>query len=83
VLAMPVSAFWMMNKNIDRLYAETDIRMLYVVAHAQSGDGVVQFSEKMHNQMGEVFVIDEVKKAFSEELDREGLAALKDLGKLS
>ena len=79
---MPIKTFWMMHKNIDRLMAEADLRMLSVVAYGQSGEGIEKFSEDMRKQMGQVAVIDEIQAAFKEEIDSEGLASLKDLGRI-
>lgn len=80
---MPMRTFWMMHRNIDRLMAESDLRMLSVIAYGQSGEGIEQFSQDMRRQMGRVVEFDEVKRALSEELDSEGLSTLKNLGKAS
>jgi hypothetical protein len=79
VLSMPLRTFWMMNKNIDRIMAEADMRMLSVVAYAQSGDGIEDFTKKLRDQVGKIVEIDAAKMAMSETYDREGLLALKAL----
>lgn len=82
VLAMPIQTFWMMHKNIDRVMAEADLRLLSVYAYAQSGEGIEKFSEDMRQQMGQVVEMDAVKTAFSERCDKEGLEGLRDLGRM-
>lgn len=79
---MPIKTFWMMHKNIDRLMAEADLRMLSVFAYGQSGEGIETFSENMRKQMGQVAIIDEVKVAMSENVDSEGLETLKSMGRI-
>lgn len=72
----------MMHRNIDRLMAEADLRMLSVFAYAQSGEGIAEFSERMREQLGRVAEVDEAKAALSETLDREGLMELAGLGRM-
>jgi hypothetical protein len=79
---MPVKTFWMMHKNIDRLMAEADLRMLSVIAYGQSGEGVETFSKDMRKQMGQVAIIDEAKVAMTEDVDSEGLESLKAMGRI-
>lgn len=78
---MPIATFWMMHRNIDRLMAEADLRMLSVFAHGQSGEGVADFSERMRKEMGQVAEVDEREAAMAQELDSMGLMSLKELGR--
>jgi hypothetical protein len=85
LLKMPLRRFWLLNKNIDRLRAEEDLRMLSVALHAASGESAGDLSEKLMKQMGTVVEFDEAKRALTQanaERDRDGLMALKHMGRL-
>lgn len=78
VLGLPIARFWMLNKNIDRQYAEHDLRLLSIAVSAQ-GEGAKEVMKDLRSRMGEIVVVDEVKKVMSEKLDRVGLHALKSM----
>ena len=88
VRSLPIEAFWMLNKNVDRIAAENDIRALVVAIHAQSGEGFKDLMEGLTKQFGRVFEYDEGKKAMIEAKKRDLLSsdekadlnALGDLG---
>lgn len=70
-LDLPVAVFWEMNRNIDRIQAENDLRAVRVAqAGHLSGEGTRAVSEALREEIGEVFVV-------RERLDREGLNLLK------
>ena len=83
VLKLPLRTFWLLNKNVDRHFAEDDIRMLMVAAHAHSGESVQAHHDKLRQTIGTVVEFDEAKAAVTEQLDREGLTALKSMTKAS
>lgn len=88
VLDLRIRQFWMLSKNIDRLAAEEDQRQLMVLAAAQSSEGFQSFVEERRKIIGTIVDYDQDKvgaikvKAAQEERDREGLMALKSLGRL-
>ena len=78
VLGLPIRAFWLFNRNIDRLRAETDLRELCVAANSQSTDGVNATRERLVLELG---VVDTGGAPDPRNMvrDREGLLALKAL----
>lgn len=76
VMDTPIRAFWELNRNVDRIAAEEERRRFETEVTAASGNGetIQKYAESLHNQMGAVIV----EKA---RLDREGLHALKGLGR--
>lgn len=83
VLKMPISRFWLMSKAIDRISAERDIRAARIAISVQSEEGVGKLFDDLHNEMGEVARFEKrVNKVIAEQLDREGLHALKGLGRM-
>jgi len=82
---MSVRKFWVLNKNIDRINAETDHRLLMVMISAASGEGAQKLSDKLQRRMGQVAIFDEAKQALTQaeaERDRAGLFELKGMGRL-
>lgn len=75
----------MLSKNIDRIAAEEDIRMVMALCAATSEKGFDKFLEDRRRVMGKVAVFDEAKIRIIEaeqERDREGLMALKKMGRM-
>jgi len=84
VLSMPVKRFWLLHKNVDRLRAEEDTRILHVAIHAASGESASALADRLNKQMGVVFDVDEGKAAVTHaERDRAGLMQLKSMGALA
>ncbi|CCG43295.1 hypothetical protein [Magnetospirillum molischianum] len=70
LLALPVEVFWELNKNVNRIQAEKDLRATQVAQAGQlTGEGVKTFEDSLRREMGRV-VVEKPK------LDR---AALSDL----
>lgn len=84
VLKMPISRFWLMSRSVDRISAERDMRAARVAASVQSGEGVEKLFDDLHKEMGEVARFERRvnKVVAAEQLDREGLHALKGLGRM-
>ena len=81
-LKLPIRTFWMLDRNIDRLNAESDYRMVMAVRVANT-DGEV-FAEQMQvlrDRVGKTIEVDEAKRALTMEYDAEGVQRLKNLGK--
>lgn len=61
LLGVPLTMFWMLSRNIDRLRAEEDVRNLQVARVAQTdGDGVKAFMEGLQLRIGRPVVTDKV-----------------------
>lgn len=79
VLDMPAKRFWMLNKNVDRLRAEADVRLVQCLISSQTGKGVEQMTEILRQQMGKVVTIDEGKAAVANAVyDRDKAMAFKE-----
>lgn len=61
LLGVPLTMFWMLSRNIDRLRAEEDVRNLQVARAAQAdGEGVNAFMEGLQLRIGRPVVTDKV-----------------------
>lgn len=58
VLSMPIRLFWSMEKNINKVRAEKDLRdlHLYSVSNA-SGDYVEDLIKRLRDELGDVFKV--------------------------
>jgi len=81
VLAMPAPRFWLLNRTIDRLAAERSIATAMIAAQVQSNEGFTELIQGLQKQLGKIVEMDQVAVIQSAQLDREGLHALKSLGK--
>ena len=52
-MELPVRAFWMMNRNINRLRAEEDLRQINIGTAIQSRDGASEASSRLVVERGE------------------------------
>ena len=61
LLGVPLTMFWMLSRNIDRLRAAEDVRNLQVARAAQAdGEGVKAFMEGLQLRIGRPVVTDKV-----------------------
>ncbi|EAB8016980.1 hypothetical protein EFQ12_12470 [Salmonella enterica subsp. enterica] len=61
LLGVPLTMFWMLSRNIDRLCAEEDVRNLQVARAAKAdGEGVKAFMEGLQLRIGRPVVTDKV-----------------------
>ncbi|EDZ6270292.1 hypothetical protein GSA70_003406 [Salmonella enterica] len=61
LLGVPLTMFWMLSRNIDRLRAEEDVRNLQVARAAKAdGEGVKAFMEGLQLRIGRPVVTDKV-----------------------
>ena len=61
LLNIPLTMFWMLSRNIDRLRAEEDVRNLQVARAAQAdGESVKAFMEGLQLRIGRPVVTDKV-----------------------
>jgi hypothetical protein len=75
VMRLPVRAFWMFNRNIQRVSAEKDLRAMRVHASASSGEAIAALREALVAEIGSVTKQDPLKA----KLDREALNELRTL----
>jgi hypothetical protein len=80
VRELPLKTFWMLHKNIDRIYAERDMRSTELMIKTQSSEGVKSLLEDLRKSYGAVIEIDVAATAMREKLDRKGLTSLKSKG---
>jgi hypothetical protein len=75
-LDLPLSVFWMMNRNLTRLMAEEDLRKFAVAQHAHAADvqAVRAFTSRLEVEIG---VTQEVSGPPANEFDPVGWATLK------
>lgn len=72
---MPIRRFWLLEKNVSRLEAASDLRRLDVATAVLSAENHRQLGEKLARELGSV-VVEEAK------LDKRGLESLKGLAQL-
>jgi len=75
--------FLFLNKQIDRLQAEEDLRLVQLFSAAGSQEGYTALTERLQRQMGNVAVYEQTitvlnmdDNSLDPEFDREGLHAL-------
>lgn len=76
LLALPIYTFWELSRNIDRVRADEDRRLLIVVAQAFGGDPN-EHMRALTKEIGSVAETDEER--FDDEFDREGFNQLRAL----
>lgn len=74
VMALPVRAFWTLNRNINRLLAEEDLRVLTLHVSRQSAEGCSAYEAKLR---AEIFPAVEGFDPLKAERDEAGFAELK------
>lgn len=84
LLRTPLKRFWFLLAQIDRIKAEDDLRMVHVIASANTAEAYDAASQHFSKQLGEVFVFEKViapkidaVTGLDPEFDRAGLHALK------
>ena len=55
-VTMPIKRFWFYHRQVDRIRAEKDIRMLHVLAGVTSQEGVTKLQERLSEQVGKLLV---------------------------
>jgi hypothetical protein len=74
VMALPVRAFWTLNRNVNRLLAEEDLRALMLHVSRQSAEGCSAYETKLRN---EIFPAADAFDPLKAARDEAGFAALK------
>jgi hypothetical protein len=64
VLKLPLTTFWSLNRQVNRLRAEGELRFLKVQAVAQSSEGYTQLAQELTGELGRPAI---VEKGFDEE----------------
>lgn len=89
VLRLPLVTFWMLNKNIDRLNAEEDLRLAEISVRTganSSEESLRSLLEDLRKQLGRIVKYDEAEMARNAKpdvLDEEAIADLNYLGDLA
>lgn len=81
VMDMPIKAFWLFNRNIERIQAQKDMRHLTVAVCGQSGsEAVASVRERLIIETGTSVKLkfDPLREA---ERDEEGFNALREMAK--
>jgi hypothetical protein len=78
VMGMPIRAFWLFNRSIDRIEASQQKSQITAFAAAQSGENGKEYVDGLDQTIGDIFVVDEVEAPMKEE---EQLAAFAELKK--
>ena len=70
LLNVPLTMFWILSRNIDRLRAEEDVRNLQVARASQAdGEAVKAFMEGLQLRIGRPVVTDKVYDPSQEKVD--------------
>ena len=72
-------AFWLMNGNIRRVRADSDMRTLLLSAASQSADGVQAFQDRLILEIGTV--VSQQASMPAAERDEEGFAELRAMAR--
>jgi hypothetical protein len=62
LLKMPIKRFWFYHRQVTRLRAEEDLRMLSLMGAATSGESYKQAFDKLHEEFGEIFIMEPVSR---------------------
>ena len=54
VMRLPIRAFWTMSGNLNRLFAERDMRLLSVNAAVNGSEGIKDKVEELSQELGRV-----------------------------
>lgn len=94
---LPIKTFWFLNRQIDRLQAEDDLRTLHLHASVGSKEGVETIHAQLQETYGQIFIeapaasvmvvtdagkLEIDRTKVHPDFDRAGLHALKGLGKV-
>lgn len=94
VIDMPITVFWLMLRNIDRLKADENHNYANRHAYIDRGETLVEYLEQMNTMRGEIIVMDNAehkivtmkdgttKKIKEHVYERGAVFALKGLGKI-
>lgn len=58
VLKLPLSVFWGLNRQVDRLRAERDTRELRLLSAAQAPEAAQQLSQRLREELGQPVVVE-------------------------
>jgi hypothetical protein len=75
VMKMPIRAFWVFSRNVDRLRAQDSLRNLRIAIAAQNSEAATELSEELVLGIGDVAMPD----IREEPLDQAGLDELRNL----
>jgi len=76
LLALPMKTFWLLNQNIDRIFAQRDMRTLTVAVSGQSQEAAKGYRETLIAEVGVIVKFKE-SSVMDAERDEQGFAELK------
>lgn len=77
---MPLRTFWLMNKNIDRIQAQNDMRSLVRSVTSQSGQEQIEnYRKTLIAETGTIVKLEEGVTVIEAERDEAGFAELKSM----
>lgn len=81
---MPVRLFWFYNRQVDRVRAEEDLRLLRILASAQGGEAFTKEADRLNKELGTVRVFAPIERTIivdgqerDPNFDKAGLDALR------
>lgn len=60
VMSLPMRTFWLFNKNINRLFAEQDMRRISVLSSVNASEGLSEKIDELTQELGHVTTFEEV-----------------------
>lgn len=79
---MPIRCFWELSRNINRISAQQDMRLLTIVNLGLSSK-TKEYRERLELELGPVITYrHDAESAMSEKLDRQGLAKLRTMNNI-
>ena len=76
VLALPIKFFWLLNQNVERILAQSDMRNLRIGSVSQSTEDVKSHMQSLQTEVGNI-VKRRTFTPMDEQPDFEGIAELK------
>lgn len=77
VLSLPIKAFWAIDRQINRVRAEADLRGMRVASTSMGGEGAQKFQEELLREMDEPIRLDPIKSAIRDAGGVEDLRRMK------
>jgi len=86
LMAMPIKRFWFLSNQVERLWAERDLRQAHILAGVGSQKGFEFLTDNLRKELGTVYVWEQQspgtlvldpKTGLDTQFDRAGLQALK------
>lgn len=73
VMDLPIKTFWAIDRQINRVRAEADLRAMRVSSSSMGGEGAQTLQETLLGEMGEPIRLDPIKSAIRDKAGVEDL----------